>query len=468
MNRKSPQTIEIGKTLKYLWQFIRPVKWLFFGANFFSGLAVLLGFFVVPVFLKEFLDLIFEFSGDDKADLLPDLFGIVWKILVINFFAFWIFARIAEFLLCKYVARAMQHAEAFSFDQIIKHSPDFFANNFVGSLTSKFGRFVRSIDGINTLVYFNFFPNVLRFLAAIGIIFYFAPKIAIILAIWVCVFLGTIFWLVQKYRLPTSLKVAQHESKTSGKNADAFSNILPIKMFARQEFEKSFFGDTIQKLFKVRLAAWYMWAKINIVQSLMVTFLEVFSLYLMAQMWADGSITVGTIVLIQGFLLQIYINLWTFGGNIQDFFQNLADADEMIEILLRNCTRISFKEMDRLLKLENPRDAKMITAYEITKIFHGVGEANSAQNRFIQKFKRKEMPEDAPLVRIGKDTETLFKIVKICVDSNLSGNKIRNYIKHSAVKINGIAITDLNTEIFITENSLELKVGKKDWFQIVK
>ena len=153
----------------------------------------------------------------------------------------------------------------------------------------------------------------------------------------------------------------------------------------------------------------------------------------------------------------------------EDMYGSIMNlGDEMIEILLRNCTRISFNEMDRLLKLENPRDAKMITAYEITKIFHGAGEANSAQNRFIQKFQRKEMPEDAPLVRIGKDTETLFKIVKTCVGSNLSGNKIRNYIKDSAVKINGIAITDLNTEIFITENSLELKVGKKDWFQIVK
>lgn len=333
MTKKDPRNIQIRKTLKYIWRFYSPYKFLFFSTHFLISAAILIGFFIAPLFLKDFFDLITEYSGENRTEILPQIQEIIWKLLILYIFAFWILSRLSEVLLCHLVAKSMKHAEVFAFSKILEHSPEFFANNFVGSIVSKFGRFIRSTDQFNHLLYFNFAPNFLRFFAAVGMIFYFIPKIAIGLFLWGIIFLSIILWGVRKWRLPSDLKSAAIDSKIGGINADAFSNILPIKMFTRQSFENRFFGNIVTKAQSIRLKNWLLWVKMNAFQSVMITGLEIWVMIVLSEMWVNHEISVGTIILIQTFLIQIYANLWNFGQNIKDFFRTLADTDEMIEIL---------------------------------------------------------------------------------------------------------------------------------------
>jgi len=325
--------IEIKKTLKYLWRFTAPYKKYFFLTYFFGFISILLGFFVVPLFIREVIDLLVKFNGENRAEIQPEIFQTILIILGINILAFWIIVRLSEYFLSKFVADTLKDAENFAFKRVIRHSTDFFADNFVGSLASKFGRFIRAIDGLHTLLYFNFAPNTVRFIAAISIVSYFSPVLGVMLFFWILVFVLIVFGLVRKFRMPLNLKVAALESEISGKNSDVYGNILSVKMFARNNFEEKFFGKTVKNLYEFRRASWFMWVRLGLVQSFLVTILEVSALYFMAKMWLVGTITIGTIVLIQGFLTQIYINLWGIGGQIQDFFRFTADADEMIEIL---------------------------------------------------------------------------------------------------------------------------------------
>jgi hypothetical protein len=47
----------------------------------------------------------------------------------------------------------------------------------------------------------------------------------------------------------------------------------------------------------------------------------------------------------------------------------MSQPDEMIKIFLINNTRIPLSEVEKIAKMENPKDAKMLTALEITKIY---------------------------------------------------------------------------------------------------
>ena len=333
MTDPQPKEIHIRKVLGYYWRFCLAARWYFWLAMVFGGASILLGFFLVPVFLKYFFDAIFEFGGGDRTEIWGTLRQIIFWVLAINIFGFWVLARASEYFLIRWQTRSLYLAENFIFQRILNHSTNFFANEFAGSLVSKFNRFVRAQDQIGAQIYFHFWPNLLRLVASTAITGYFAPKIAIILGIWVVVFLAVIFWVIWKYHLPKNLKVASNESALSGLLADTFTNAWAIKTSTSRDREVDFFESETQNLYWSRRRAWTAWVQMNVFRSMMVTFLELISLYLMAQMWMAGEISVGTIVMIQTFLVQIYVNLWNFGGVLEDFFRSMADSAQMVEIL---------------------------------------------------------------------------------------------------------------------------------------
>ena len=72
----------------------------------------------------------------------------------------------------------------------------------------------------------------------------------------------------------------------------------------------------------------------------------------------------------------------------------MAQADENMHQLFVDCTKVSLSEIDTILSAENPRDAKMKLAYEITRMYHGDVGAETGQNNFIETFQKGGVPED--------------------------------------------------------------------------
>jgi len=132
-----------------------------------------------------------------------------------------------------------------------------------------------------------------------------------------------------------------------------------------------------------------------------------------------------------------------------------------------NNTRMPLKEIDNLLKNENPRDAKMRTAWEIVKIIKGEKDAEHAQENFIQKFQKREAPVDLLEISMGASEELLMNILKKCSPKK-SGSDLRRLLDQGGVKIGEDVKKDGQEKINIPADGLVLKAGKKDWFKIVK
>lgn len=143
----------------------------------------------------------------------------------------------------------------------------------------------------------------------------------------------------------------------------------------------------------------------------------------------------------------------------------MSQPDEMIEIFLINNTRIPFKEIEKILDMENPRDAKMKTAFEITKIFHGEEKALESQENFIKLVQEKSSIEDLPKVKVNKKEITLYDLVKKCIPEE-SGSQIRRLISQNAIKIENKTFSNPDEIIEITKEGIEIKIGKKKWFKV--
>jgi len=145
----------------------------------------------------------------------------------------------------------------------------------------------------------------------------------------------------------------------------------------------------------------------------------------------------------------------------------MSQPDEMIRVFLVNNTRISLSEIDEILRDNSPRDAKMKTAYEITKIFHGVKGAELAQENFIKKVQKKEAPDDLETISFGLEEETLFNILKKSLKGK-SNSDIKRLIDQSAVRIENKVYSNLEEVIKLNSEGLNLNVGKRLWIKITK
>ncbi len=143
----------------------------------------------------------------------------------------------------------------------------------------------------------------------------------------------------------------------------------------------------------------------------------------------------------------------------------MSQPDEMTKVFLINNTRLSLNEIEKIISMDNPRDAKMKTARIITTLFHSEEEALKAEEAFVSKVQKKEAPDDIQEITIGLQEDNLFSILKKSLP-NLSGNDIKRLISQKAVRINGEVKDDEKEIIHLDENGLTLNVGKRTWLKI--
>ena len=155
--------------------------------------------------------------------------------------------------------------------------------------------------------------------------------------------------------------------------------------------------------------------------------------------------------------------------NAYDMFgQIMSQPDEMIEVFLINNTRVPLVQIKELDIENNPRDAKVFTAYEITKIFHGEEAAKAAKEQFLNVYSNKEFPKNATVINIGDREMTLLDILSKCLPNN-SNSQNRRLITQSAVTINGKKNNDCFAIIKIQDDEkLQLQIGKKNFFYLTK
>lgn len=112
----------------------------------------------------------------------------------------------------------------------------------------------------------------------------------------------------------------------------------------------------------------------------------------------------------------------------------------------------------------NPKDIKMRLAGEIVAMYHGEGARVIAEQDFITKFQKKEIPDEVPEYTASQD-ELLMDVFKKA-DVVESNNEFRRLVEESAITL----LTDENQKISdpqIHAKEGVYKIGKKRFIKIV-
>lgn len=150
--------------------------------------------------------------------------------------------------------------------------------------------------------------------------------------------------------------------------------------------------------------------------------------------------------------------------------QLMSWPDGVIEIGLELCTNLPMAEVKnfaaQIKNGINPRDIKMCMALEVTKINHGEKKAKAAEEHFVKTVQKKEIPDEIMNYNLRI---SVWKLADLLVEVKLALSKgeARRLIEQGGIKIDGIAVKDINKEIKITENGILLQRGKRGFARIM-
>ncbi len=137
----------------------------------------------------------------------------------------------------------------------------------------------------------------------------------------------------------------------------------------------------------------------------------------------------------------------------------MSQPDENMKQLFIDTTLLELEEINKILEKNEPRDAKIILATEITKIFHGKDEAKKAQEYFINTFSKKEISaEDMEEIEVAVGD----RLIDVLVKNNLaeSNADAKRKIKQGGVSIDKNRISDVQYIIQPEDDKKIIKVGK--------
>ncbi|MBN1684633.1 MAG: tyrosine--tRNA ligase [Gammaproteobacteria bacterium] len=143
------------------------------------------------------------------------------------------------------------------------------------------------------------------------------------------------------------------------------------------------------------------------------------------------------------------------------------------ELMWRYLELLSFRPMSELDRWKqeveagaNPRDVKIRLAEEIVERFHGKDAAKKAHETFVARFKRGELPEDLPELKLSPAGGEL-KIAHLLKEAGLVSSTSEAYrmIEQGAVKIDGQKIED--KDLFAKKGTTHIyQVGKRRFAKV--
>lgn len=280
---------------------------------------------ITPLYYKKFFDGLAS-GGDPRL-----LWHWLWVIFGLNALV-WAIYRVCTYWGVNVTARVMTDLTEQAFEYLQHHSIKFFSNSFVGSLVKKITRLSRSFEVIVDKVYWNLYPLALRIVIVEAIVWKINPVIAMLLIVWTVIFLVSNYAFAT-WKLPYDTKRAAKDTETTGVIADAITNHANIHLFHGFRFEFARVKKVVTELTTLRIFTWNL---DNLIESMQHGLMVVVEFGLIAALlwyWQKGQVTIGTFVLLQTYLIQLFIRIWDFGRNIRNIYEALADAKEMVEIL---------------------------------------------------------------------------------------------------------------------------------------
>ena len=447
-NTKPLREADAWKTLRSLAPYLMQYKWrvlLAISCLIFAKLATV----SVPIIFKMMID---DLSVEKHVLALPSLLLVLYGLLR---FANSFFTELREI----FFARVTQHAVRRIALEVFRHlhalSLRFHLERQTGGVSRDIERGSRSVASLISYTLYSILPTLVELSLVLGILFVnydigFVVITAISLTAYV---LLTV--LISNWRIALRRRVNETDSAANTQAIDSLLNYETVKYFNNEEFEAKRYDSHMQEWESAATRSQVSLSWLNMSQQLVI------AIGVSAMMWRaatgviEGSMTIGDLVLVNAFLIQLYQPLNFLGVIYREIRQSMADIERMFGLLSVHREMRDSKEAIALHPASVAVDIQSVNfSYEHTRqILHDVSFTIPAGKTV------------AVVGQSGSGKSTLARLLYRFYDINdgqilFNGIDIRNITQDSLRGV--IAIVPQDTVLFNDSIFYNIQYGRPD------
>jgi ABC-type transport system involved in Fe-S cluster assembly fused permease/ATPase subunit len=366
--RQRPDSETLKRLFPYLWQY----KWRVVAALSFM-VAAKLANVSVPLLLKELIDAM-SFNPNEPLAVIvvPVSLLLVYGVLRLSVSAF---TELRELVFAKATQGAARQIALETFQHLHGLSLRFHLERQTGGMTRDIERGVRGIESLISYSLYSVVPTLIEVALVLGILavkfdVWFAGITLVALALYIVFTISVTEWRTQYRRQANEFDSAAHT-----KAVDSLLNYETVKYFNNEAFEAARYDKSLEALRRARLKAQTSLSLLNTGQQLIIAVALVGMLWRATQGVVEGRMTLGDLVMINAFMIQLYIPLNFLGVLYREIKQSLTDLDRMFTLLEKE-REVADAPNAPTLQLSGSPTVKfesVVFAYEATRpILHGI------------------------------------------------------------------------------------------------
>ena len=318
----------LSRLLPYLWQY----KW-----RVVIALSLMVGAKLanvsVPLLLKELVDAMNIKPGDAQAVL------VVPVALLVGYGALRLltsaFTELRELVFAKATQGASRSIALQTFEHLHALSLRFHLARQTGGMTRDIERGVRGIESLISYSLYSIIPTLIEVglvltILAVKFDAWFAGITLLALALY-------IFFTVRitEWRTEFRKQANEFDSAAHTRAIDSLLNYETVKYFGNEVFEAGRYDESLERLRLARLKSQTTLSVLNTGQQLIIAAALVAMLWRATEGVVAGRMTLGDLVMINAFMIQLYIPLNFLGVLYREIKQSLTDLDKMFVLMDR-------------------------------------------------------------------------------------------------------------------------------------
>ncbi|GGY97837.1 ABCB family ABC transporter ATP-binding protein/permease [Pseudoduganella plicata] len=320
-------------TLKTLLPYLWVYKWRV-GAALAALVGAKLANVGVPVVLKHLVDALTIKPGDPQALLMLPL-GLLVAYGALRL-STTVFTELREFLFARVTQRAVRTIALKVFRHLHALSLRFHLNRQTGGMTRDIERGTRGVGSLISYTLFNILPTLVEITLVLG---YLVTHYDIWFSVITCgalVLYITFTVLVTNWRTHFRRTMNDLDSKANTKAIDSLLNYETVKYFGNEEYEARRYDEGLKHYETAAVKSQTSLSLLNTGQSAIIATAVTLILWRATQGVIDGKMTLGDLVLVNSFMIQLYIPLNFLGVIYREIKQSLADMERLFALLDQN------------------------------------------------------------------------------------------------------------------------------------
>jgi ATP-binding cassette subfamily B protein len=284
----------------------------------------------VPLVFKEMID---GLTTAQQALTLPALLLALYGALR---FSTSLFTELREILFARVTQQAVRRIALEVFRHLHALSLRFHLERQTGGVSRDIERGSRSISSLISYTLYSILPTLVEITLVLSILFarYDSGFVLITLISLTAYIIFTIT--VSNWRIDLRRRVNDTDSAANTRAIDSLLNYETVKYFNNEEYEAQRYDTQMRHWEDAATRSQISLSWLNLGQQIII------ALGVTAMMWraaigvVDGRMTIGDLVLVNAFLIQLYMPLSFLGVVYREIRQSLADIERMFDLLAVN------------------------------------------------------------------------------------------------------------------------------------